>query len=150
MPEEVITTGVDQLIAYLKGKEKAPLLETAKALGVSVETLQSWVDFLVEEGILGIEYQFTKPYIYLNKEEEEKGTIVDDEELSWDAFHQAFLDKAAEKEIPPLKAATLWKNYALQKVEEKKEFFYDEARKRGFSQIDELWKTYKTEVLLKL
>ena len=150
MGEEVIKTGVDRLITFLEGKEKAPLLETAKVLGVSVDTLQSWVDFLVEEGLLGIEYKFTKPYIYLNKGDKEKAKIIGEEELSWDTYHQAFLEKASEKHIPDIKAASLWKNHIMQKLEEKKSFFFDEARKRNREDLEVVWQAYKTDVLMRI
>ncbi len=150
MGDKVIKTGVDQLIAFLEGKDKAPLLDTAAALGVSVDTLQSWVDFLVEEGILGIEYKFTKPYIYINKSDKEKAKRIGEEELSWETYHKAFLEKAREKRIPDLKAASLWKNHVLTTLEAKKVYFFDEARKRQFVDIERTWQEYKTEVLMKI
>ena len=150
MAEKVITTGVDKLIAFLEGKEKAPLLDTAAALGVSVETLQSWVDFLVEEGILGIEYKFTKPFIYLNKTNKEKAKIIGEEELSWQTYHQAFLAKARDKRIPEIKAATLWKNHVMKNLEDKKDYFYEETRKLQLTDVDRLWEAYKTAVLMKI
>ncbi len=150
MSDEVIKTGVDQLIAFLEGKEKAPLLETAAELKVSVETLQSWVDFLVEEGILGIEYKFTKPFIYLNRADKEKAKIIGEEELNWDTYHQAFLKKATEKRIPDMKAATLWKSHVLKTLDAKKAFFLAEVRKRQLSDEEELWKEYRTQVLMKI
>jgi len=150
MGEQVIRTGVDKLIAFLEGREKASVLDAAAALGVSVDTLQNWVDFLVEEGILGIEYKFTKPFIYLNKEEETKAKKIGEEELSWETYHKAFLEKAERKSIPALKAASLWKNHVLTSLEEKRSFFYDEARKRQFADPDKEWQEYKTRVLLSI
>lgn len=150
MGDDLIKTGVDQLIGYLEGKEKVPLLETAKELGVSVDTLQSWVDFLVEEGILGIEYKFTKPFIYLNRDDKEKAKILGEEELTWEAYHKEFLERAKEKRIPDLKAASLWKNHVLGILEQKKSFFYDEARRLSLEHIDTLWNDYKTNVLIKI
>ena len=72
------------------------------------------------------------------------------EELSWDAYHAAFLEKAKEKQIPDVKAAALWKNHVFNLLEKRTAFFYDEARKRGMADIDTLWKDYKTEVLMKI
>jgi hypothetical protein len=150
MSDEVIKTGVDELITYLEGKEKVPLLDAAAALGVRVDTLQSWVDFLVEEGIIGIEYKFTKPFIYLNKSNKEKAKIIGEEELSWDAYHRSFMDKAREKRIPDVKAVMLWKSHVLTSLEARKAFFYDEARKRQIPDVEAAWNEYKTEVLVKV
>ncbi len=147
----VVTTQVDELIDFLRGKDKVAVEDVQKAIKVNAETLQSWIDFLVEEGILGIEYKFTKPYVYLNNpDEQEKVVITRDEVLDWDAYHEVFLRKAREKHIPDLKAAALWKSHVLALLEAKKNFFYDEARKRELANIDQLWDKYKQEVLLKI
>jgi hypothetical protein len=150
MGDEVIKTGVDDLITFLEGKEKVPLLDAAAALSVRVDTLQSWVDFLVEEGIIGIEYKFTKPFIYLNKSNKDKAKIIGEEELSWDAYHRSFMEKASEKRIPDVKAVMLWKSHVLSSLEARKAFFYDEARKRQIPDIEAAWNQYKTEVLVKV
>lgn len=150
MGDDVIKTGVDQLIAYLDGKEKMQLLDVAAALHADVDTVQSWVDFLVEEGIIGIEYKFTKPYIYLNKKEPEKAKIIGEEELTFDAYHKAFLEKAHEKRIPDLKAASLWKSHVLTVLDQKHAFFLDEARKRSLPEPEKAWNDYRTRILIKI
>ncbi|HEC96339.1 MAG TPA: hypothetical protein ENI59_01520, partial [Euryarchaeota archaeon] len=71
MAEKTIKTGVDQLIELLKRVEKIEMSKAAKEINVPLKTLQKWVDFLAEEGLIGIEYKFTTPYIYLNKSPEE-------------------------------------------------------------------------------
>lgn len=148
----VVTTQVDELINFLRGKEKVAVEDVEKAVRVKGETLQQWIDFLVEEGILGIEYKFTKPYVYLNDPDahKEKVVVTRDEILSWDAYHEVFLKKAREKHIPDLKAAALWKSHVLSLLEAKKNFFFDEARKRELADIDALWNDYKQEVLMKI
>jgi hypothetical protein len=150
MGEETVTTGVDGLIKFLEGKEKISMLDAASELGVNLETMQTWVDFLVEERVLGIEYKFTKPFIYLNKENTEKGKILGEEELTWDAYHRNFLMKAKEKHIPDVEAANLWKKHVLALLDEKEAFFKDEGRKRALQNIDQLWGEYKTTVLMKI
>ena len=72
MNNEVIRTGVDELLDFLTHNDKTALSEVASKLKIDVNTLQAWVDFLVEESIVGIEYKFTTPYIYLNKSLEKK------------------------------------------------------------------------------
>ena len=67
MTEEVVRTGVDDLLELLEHSAKIPLADAAAKLNVDAGVIQAWVDFLVEEGIVGIEYKFTTPYIYLNK-----------------------------------------------------------------------------------
>jgi len=147
MGDEVIKTGVDELMAYLEGKEKIALIDAAVALKVKADVLQSWVDFLVEEGLLCIEYKFTKPFIYLNKPHEEKVAVIKEGALSWATYRDAYLLKARAKNLPESELQALWKAQALAAVESRKSFFYDEARKRFLSDIDLLWSAYKGEVL---
>lgn len=157
MGDEVVTTGVDELITLLRGKEKMPLLDVATELHVTPEILQSWVDFLVEEGIIGIEYKFTKPFIYLNNEEdvaegdmEEKGKIVKEEELGWTVFKKVFFQKAQDKGLPQKKIGEFWRHHVLSVLENKKRFFYDEARLRALKDIDLIWQQYKEDLLTKI
>ena len=53
--DETVRTGVDDLLELLKKVDKINLADAAQKLGISSTLLQSWVDFLVEEEILGIE-----------------------------------------------------------------------------------------------
>ena len=147
MGEDVVRTGVDDLMTFLEGKEKVPLLDVASALSVKPETLQSWVDFLVEEGIVGIEYKFTKPFIYLNRGVKESTKVIKEGELSWSTYREAFLAKARGKRIPEEKAAALWRNHVLVELERKRQFFFDEARKRVLADPDALWNEYRAGVL---
>ena len=62
-----IETGVDKLVKLVKEMGRISLSDAAKALGVSQTVVQEWVDFLEEEGILGIEYTLTKPYLVERK-----------------------------------------------------------------------------------
>lgn len=150
MGEEVIKTRVDDLIAFLEGKDKVPLLDAATALKVKPDTIQAWVDFLVEEGLLGIEYKFTKPFIYLNKSDHDKARIIGEEELTWETYRKAFLAKAEEKHIPSDKAQVLWKSHVLTSLEAKRQLFIDETRKRQLADAESLWNRYKAEVLVRI
>ncbi len=133
-----VETDVDKLITYLKDNGKSELKSVAKKLGVEEQVLQSWVDFLVEEKVLGVEYSLTKPYIFLispKKEKEMKGL---------EDYKKEFKHKS-DKKIPE-KTAYLWRNHVLEELETKRNFFYDEARKRGFTDIDSLWDEYVKKV----
>jgi len=147
LPEEIIRTGVDKLLDLLKGVDKIPLTEAAQKLKISPSLIQSWVDFLVEEEIVGIEYKFTKPIIYLNKPPEEKEVRVREEEPGLDAYKEDFKIRASQKNIPQEKISFLWKNHVIASLNRKKEFFIREAKKRNLANIDNLWNIY-TEKLL--
>ena len=112
MVDETIKTGVDELIELLKKTDKISLLDAAKRLKVPSSILQSWVDFLVEEKIVGVEYKFTKPYIFINTEKGEiTPEVTDEERVSIDLFKEDFRIKAIRKNIPEQMIDTLWANH---------------------------------------
>lgn len=70
---EVVETGVDNLIRLLKEKGKISIPQASDELKVPQKTIESWVDFLVEEHKIGIEYKFTTPFIFMLEEKKESG-----------------------------------------------------------------------------
>ncbi|NQU98902.1 hypothetical protein HQ533_05540 [Candidatus Woesearchaeota archaeon] len=145
--EETITTSVDSLIELLKKVNKIELEQAAAKLKMPVSVVQSWVDFLVEEKIIGLEYKFTTPFIYLNKPHAAAKTAIDTTDVSIDKFKEDFQKKASEKKIPTHQSTDLWKNHLLQKLDKKKDFFFREARKRGFFNQEELWIQYRKKII---
>ena len=63
----VIETGVDKLVKLVKERGRIASQDAAKELGVSMTVIQEWVDFLEEEGIISVEYKFTKPFLVERK-----------------------------------------------------------------------------------
>lgn len=59
----IIETGVDKLVELVKERQKISMQDAAKELGVSLTVIEEWSDFLEEEGIISIEYKFTKPFL---------------------------------------------------------------------------------------
>ncbi len=133
-----VETDVDKLVNYLKDKGKTELKKVAKELGIQESVLQTWVDFLVEENVLGVEYSLTKPYVFLNDKNKKKGL------QGLEDYKKEFKVKA-DKKVPE-KTAYLWRSHIQEALENKKEFFIDEAKKRGLSDIDSLWEEYKKKV----
>lgn len=148
MSDEVIKTGVDELLELLKDNNKLPLIDAAKNLGVAVDVVQAWVDFLVEERILGIEYKFTTPYIYLNKPLDTLRKVYDDMgPIDLMFFKKQFLDKAKRNSIPENRISDLWKNHLLQELELKKKYFFYEAQTRKITNIEQVWAEYQKNLL---
>lgn len=145
--EGTITTSVDTLIDLLNEVDKIELEVAAKKLGLSISVVQSWVDFLVEENIIGLEYKFTTPYIYLNKPKKKEEVKVEEETQSIETFRTDFHKKASDKKIPEQQVHDLWKNHILQKMEKKKDFFFREANRRGFFNPQDLWLEYKQRLM---
>ncbi len=147
MNEDVVTTGVDDLLHYLRGKDRVALQDVASVLTVSIDTVQAWVDFLVEEKILGIEYKFTKPYIYLNKDEKKtKGKILESTTMSLEQLKKEYQDRALTKQIPQLKIRELWLARVQEALLLKREYFLEQAKRRHAEDPESLWKEYKSDL----
>jgi hypothetical protein len=146
MKEEVIRTGVDELLDLLANNSKLPLTEVAAQLKLDAEVIQTWVDFLVEENIVGIEYKFTTPYIYLNKvinkKEENK-----EEQHNLQFFKRKFWEKAKKDNIPETQIDMLWKNHVTQALELQKKYFFFEVQRRKILNPEQLWQEYKELIL---
>jgi DNA-binding Lrp family transcriptional regulator len=140
---EELRTGVDELLALLAGGARISLPDAAKQLKQSEATVQNWVDFLVEEKIVGIEYKFTTPYIYRNSPQ--KRATQKQESIA--QLREQFLAHAAEKNIPADKLAELWEHHLLAAIEAKQPFFTSEAQKRKLVGVPELWKRYTERVI---
>ena len=63
----IIETGVDKLVNLVKQRGKISLKDAAGELGVTTTVVQEWVDFLEDEGIIGVEYSLTTPYLVEKK-----------------------------------------------------------------------------------
>jgi hypothetical protein len=148
MGEETVTTGVDDLLEYLKGKDRIAMQDAAVVLKVPLTTMQAWVDFLVEEKILGIEYKFTKPFIYLNKDETiKKKQIVEKTTITLEQVKQEYMDRAAAAQIPQNKMRELWRAHVQQALAAKREYFFDQAGRRNAGNPRKLWEDYQADLL---
>jgi hypothetical protein len=119
MVGEVIKTGVDELLELLAHSTKIPLTEAASKLKIDPGVIQAWADFLVEEGIIGIEYKFTTPYIYLNKviEKKPQESTEKQQEYNVQYFKKQFWERAKAGNIPEEQIEQLWKNHVIQALE---------------------------------
>lgn len=148
MSDGFVKTGVDELLELLQGTTKVPLVEAAKKLNVPIDVVQAWVDFLVEERIIGIEYKFTTPYIYLNQTLDVQHKMYDESgPIDISFFKKQFWDKAKTNSIPESRVSDLWRNHLLQELELKKKYFFFEAQQRKISNSDALWAEYQKVLL---
>ncbi|RME52880.1 hypothetical protein D6783_03650 [Candidatus Woesearchaeota archaeon] len=147
MGEDTIETGVDKLLALFKGNERISVSAAAKRLGVPEDVIQSWVDFLVEEKILGLEYKFTKPYIYLNRAFDIKPTVVKEERPTIQNFKEDFFNRARDRKLPQSKIPQFWKDHLRRELEAQKDFFFAEAKRRKMNNPDILWEKYVKQTL---
>lgn len=143
-----ITTGVDDLIEYLKGKDRVAMQDVATVLDLPLETIQSWVDFLVEEKILGIEYKFTKPYIYINKEStKQRPKLIEETALSLEDVKHEYFEHARQKRIPEQKIAELWMTHVQEALLHKRAYFLEQAQARRVKDAEGLFRAYQRSLL---
>ncbi|HII64757.1 TPA: hypothetical protein HA295_02550 [Candidatus Woesearchaeota archaeon] len=134
-----LRTAADDLLDLVRKRGKVSIDELSKALHMPAASVQSLVDFFVEEKILGIEYKFTTPYVYLNESREEGNHPVSREE---------FYRRARSKGTPEAHIGALWKSYLNDALPRIRQEFMAKASARGAAaqQAEELWQKY-TEYL---
>ena len=143
MDDNTLRTSADELYELVESKKKLSVEEAAKMLKVPVKTTQALVDFLVEEKIFGIEYKFTTPYVYINREKQkdvEFQSIPPKKIITQEDFFR----KANQWKVPSEKINHLWKRYVQENIGPIKEEFYSKAKSRNIpmEKIEVLWKKY--------
>jgi len=150
MADVHVKTGVDDLINYLRTKGKVSLKEASEQLKIPETTLQLWLDFLVEERIVGMEYKFTKPFIFLNEEDTTDASNAEKDKVgkaTIDTFKEEFFSNAKQKEIPESKILSLWQNHLSKEIDKQKEFFLLEANKRAIENPERVFGLYKRRLI---
>lgn len=151
MPEgniEIVETGVDALLKIIREKGRVSLSELAKQLNTSSSVVQSWVDFLVEEGILGIEYKFITPYVYLNKKKQQQPASSAPKKDTLQ-MKDEFYTKAAAKNLSIERTNILWKQYIEEHIPAIRDEFMARAKEKNVPQdkLEPLWNAYKIQLL---
>jgi hypothetical protein len=144
MAGESVETDVDLLVSLVKEKGKISIEEAAKMLKVPLNTIQSWVDFLLEEEVLGIEYKFVTPYLYFNKNPVNKASVLQESDELYFEDKEVFYQKANARGLPQARIAELWQKYLNANVAQIKEHFFMKAKSRNLSEqkITDLWNKY--------
>jgi len=136
----MLRTDVDEFLDLIKKRGRISLGEATKALKIPMQTVQAWADFLVEEKIIGIEYKFTTPYVFMNQEQAEKNEF---KYMQFDTKDE-FFEKAEHKGLNAGQAKLLWLKYLNLNKESMRQVFYQKAKERGIdkAKADGLWKRY--------
>jgi len=147
MPEPintVIRTVADELFELVKKKERISVEDAAKILKIPLATVQSLVDFLVEEKIFGIEYKFTTPYIYPYKEGLKQAKGKDKSFAKGLITKEQFYQRAKEKKMPYEYIEGLWRKYLQQNITSIRGEFLRKAKEKEIPEekTEELWKKY--------
>ena len=136
----ILKTDVDDFLELVKRKGRISLPDAAKDLNVPLATVTAWTDFLVEEKIVGIEYKFTTPFVFIQQEAEKTMGIAG---LGFDTKEQ-FYEKARKRGIAESQIRLLWLKYLNVNKEAMKKVFFDKAREKGMPQGKAalLWQKY--------
>ncbi len=136
----ILKTDVDDFLELVKRKGRISLPDAAKDLNVPLATVTAWTDFLVEEKIIGIEYKFTTPFVFLQQEGDKTMGMAG---LGFDTKEQ-FYEKARKRGIAESQIRLLWLKYLNVNKEAMKKVFFDKAREKGMPQGKAalLWQKY--------
>ena len=137
----MLRTDVDEFLDLVKKRERISINEAAKELKIPLQTVQSWADFLVEEKILGMEYKFTTPYVFMNVEQDDNIEFKD--YIHFDTKEQ-FYEKAQNRGLNAGQIKLLWLKYLNYNKTAMKNLFFEKAKSRGLdkAKTEELWKKY--------
>lgn len=140
---KVITTSVDSLIKLVKENDSIPLADAAKKLKVTEETIHVWVDFLVEEKILGLDYKLTTPIIFFVGQ----GKSLEKPFNSSIELRKEFL-LTLDKKLDSKEKEKLWLEYSINLLLKLKAHFYREAHIRNLHKItDYAWQVFFVKFL---
>ena len=145
LPDTTVRTIADELLELVKESKRISVEDAAKKLKAPTASVQSLVDFLVEEKIFGIEYKFTTPYIYLYKDLIIKGARGKEKSFTQGLItKEQFYEKAKEKHVPYQYIEDLWRKYLQRNLVQIREEFLKKAREKKLSEerIEEFWEKY--------
>ncbi|MBI4439263.1 hypothetical protein HY640_04990 [Candidatus Woesearchaeota archaeon] len=63
MQGEEITTGVDRLVSVIEKRKRISISDAAAELSVPGVVVEEWAEFLKDQGVIDIEYKFTRPFL---------------------------------------------------------------------------------------
>ena len=142
MVDNTIKTGVDDLLELLKKHDKMSLQEAAAELNMPVKILQTWVDFLIEEKVLSVEYKFTQPYIYINRAEKQEKQENERKIDSLKTLKKSFFERAKKKNIDEEQIKLLWKRKINIELDRHKDYFFRCANIKKLNNIPSLWDSF--------
>jgi hypothetical protein len=138
--ESFLKTDVDGFLELVRMNKKLSVQDAAHQMKVSQKTIQAWVDFLVEENILGIEYKFTMPYVYLIQGSAER---LEMPTLGFETKEE-FYRKGRTRGLSDNQIKFLWLKYVNANKGTMQKVFFEKAKDKGLDQIkaEELWQKY--------
>ena len=88
---DVVKTSADKLVKLVNQKGEISFEDSANELNVSQETIEAWANFLEEEKIISIKYNFTTPLltVFEQKKKKPKEETIEEETLKKKPAEQA-------------------------------------------------------------
>ncbi len=144
-------TEIDELLRVLSEKESITVDAASKLMGVDVKTMHTWVDSLVEEKVILLDYDFLTPIIKLTPEK--KSEIIGKKKAFETSQKEnmakklglrgAFIEKAKKRGFDDNKIKVLWKKFVEINESSLKKEFYEKAIKKDIDTgLDNLWMTF--------
>ncbi|GIU69868.1 MAG: secretion protein [Candidatus Woesearchaeota archaeon] len=116
---DYLETGVDKLLKLVKEKKRIASYQAIKLLNTTPELMREWVDFLEDEGLIKVEYQFSVQYLVdidyyslkKHKAKEESVSYDKEKEAKADTIKDRVLSKAQLKNNPDIKVLDEYSYY---------------------------------------
>ena len=96
-----ISTAADELVDLVTREKEISFGKASKILKIPARTIEDWANFLEEDGVIGIKYKMTTPYLTVfdpktaNAKKKKKDKVVFDEHLA-DAEIKSNIDVVSE------------------------------------------------------
>ena len=96
-----ISTAADELVDLVTREREISFGKASKILKIPAKTIEDWANFLEEDGVIGIKYKMTTPYLTVfdpktaNAKKKKKDKVVFDEHLA-DAEIKSNIDVVSE------------------------------------------------------
>lgn len=87
----IIETGVDKLVKLIRERGRISVPDASHYINVSSSVISEWAEFLEEEGLIKIEYKFTKPYLVERKLTKKE---LEDKSKEFESKRETFIRKS--------------------------------------------------------
>ena len=128
----VVRTRADELVKLVKQRGELSFEDAAKQLSVSTSTIEAWANFLEEEKIISIKYNFTTPFLTVFQEKIKK-------ELKEEKTAEEIAEEKEAEKLKPIK------KQGLSEIQMMLAEAYSYLKKKDFEKAKEIYAKIKAK-----
>ncbi|MCA9486605.1 hypothetical protein H6501_04395 [Candidatus Woesearchaeota archaeon] len=145
MSSRVLTTPVDELVAFVKDNRNCSIARIVQHLNLPLEAIERWLLVLEEYKVIFVVYRGFEGFVSYNEDKEKKSRS------DIDVMHlkEIFLEKAREHNLSLDQTKRLWPSFILKYQAEIQQLFIKKAQGYGITQqnrIEAAWLKYKKDL----